>query len=191
MREFSERFSPGANSLPESRAPHFGHSVMPYSAFSVVRKAVRAMFGRAPGHAWVEPETGDLPRGPPQPKHSSKKYRARDAWCGRPARHFAEKRAPPPRRIPTPAHVRAPAGTRVGGTRGEGSGPGTAGVSGSHGKNLGRRARGVWKCRSFSINYTSNVLLNLSYNLLFLPAKKSPRSRHGCKWWNATFRGIK
>ena len=98
----------------------------------------------------------------PNRNTAQKKYRARDARCGRPARHFAEKRHPPPRRIPTPAHVRAPAGTRVGGTRGEGSGPGTAGVSGSHGKNLARRARGVSKRTSLTPNYQRSFMLNFT-----------------------------
>ena len=45
LREFSERFSPGVNSLPESRAPHFGHSVMPYSSH---HKTPNRRFGRVP-----------------------------------------------------------------------------------------------------------------------------------------------
>ena len=74
------RFSPAANSLPESRAPHFGSSIMPYSAFSVVRKAVRAMFGRAPGHAWVEPETENRARGLPPCQDRPEKIS--DPGCG-------------------------------------------------------------------------------------------------------------
>ena len=74
------RFSPAVNSLPESRAPHFGSSIMPYSAFSVVRKAVRAMFGRAPGHAWVEPETENRARGLPPCQDRPEKIS--DPGCG-------------------------------------------------------------------------------------------------------------
>ena len=75
------RFSPAVNSLPESRAPHFGSSIMPYSAFSVVRKAVGAMFGRAPGHAWVERETENRARGLPPCQDRPEKSRIPGAGC--------------------------------------------------------------------------------------------------------------
>ena len=99
------RFSPAANSLPESRAPHFGSSIMPYSAFSVVRKAVRAMFGRAPGHAWVEPETRDPPRGPPQPKRGSNEKSGPGRAVRTSGAAFCRKASPP---APANSHTGPP-----------------------------------------------------------------------------------
>ena len=53
------------------------------------------MFGPPSGHAWVEPETGDLPRGPPQPKHSSKKISGPGRVVRTSGAAFCRK-APPP-----------------------------------------------------------------------------------------------
>ena len=70
------------------------------------------------------------------------------------------------------------AGTRVSGTRGEESGPGTAGVSGSHGKNLGHRVRGTWRWDTLCTNYNPSV--NINFTKKTVSQRENPHDLDTC-----------
>ena len=185
------RFSPAANSLPESRAPHFGSSIMPYSAFSVVRKAVRAMFGRAPGHAWVEPETGDLPRGPPQPKHSSKKISGPGRAVRTSGAAFCRKAPPPAPAKSHPSPCSGPRRNARGWNPRRGIGPGDRRRVRIARKKSRAPGAGCVGMDEFWCQLSSKRYVKFYLESPVSQPEKSPRSRPVCKWWEATFRGIK
>ena len=139
----------------------------------------------------MEPEPRDLLRGPPQPKHSSKKISGPGRMVRTSGAAFCRK-APPP--APANSHPSPCSGPRRN----------AHGWNPRRGIGLGDRRR-VRIARKKSrapgaggvemVEFERQLLTKRSHKFRqkspVSQPEKSQRSRHACKWWEATFRGIK